>query len=85
VDKWAFTPRLEWFDDPNGFSTGVVQTLKSFTMTGEYKMMEGLMWRGEYRRDWSDVAYFERGGVPSSYKNQDTITLALIGFFGPAR
>jgi hypothetical protein len=81
----AFTPRIEWFDDPQGFSTGFDQTLKSFTFTGEYKLMEGLMWRGEYRRDWSDIEYFERGTNPFSHKNQDTVTIALIGFFGPAR
>jgi hypothetical protein len=85
TSKVAFTPRLEWFDDPQGFSTGTAQTLKSFTFTGEYKLVEGLMWRGEYRRDWSDVEFFERGGMPSSYKNQDTVTFALIGYFGPMR
>jgi len=41
TSKWAFTPRVEWFKDSDGFSTGTAQDLKEFTLTGEYKMLEG--------------------------------------------
>jgi len=35
------------------FSTGTTQALKEFTATYEYKWLEGLLTRAEYRRDWS--------------------------------
>ena len=34
--------------------TGVAQTLQEFTLTGELKHPQGLIFRLEYRRDWSD-------------------------------
>ena len=37
------------------------QKLKEFTLTGEYKMAEGVLSRLEYRRDWSDQPFFDRG------------------------
>jgi len=83
--KVAFTPRVEYFSDKDGFSTGTPQHLKEVTLTGEYKWTEGILSRFEYRRDWSDVPFFEAGDVPSSTKSQDTLTIALVGFFGPKR
>jgi len=56
--------------------------LNSFTATGEYKWVQGLLSRLEYRRDWSDQPFFERGFQGLS-KNQDTLTLGLVAFFGP--
>jgi Putative beta-barrel porin-2, OmpL-like. bbp2 len=84
TSKWAFTPRIEYFSDPDGFSTSVVQALKEFTITGEYKILDGLMWRAEYRHDWSNQPSFERGFDGTS-KDMDTATIALIGYFGPKR
>jgi hypothetical protein len=120
TSKWAFTPRIEWFDDRSGFQmlgagadsfgTGTVsitnlapvpQQVKEFTITGEYKMLEGLMFRAEYRHDWSNRPFFEKGtpvcaspftrtACPTDYglgnaKTQDTVTLAFIAYFGPKR
>jgi hypothetical protein len=99
--KWAFTPRVEWFADPQGFATGtgVSQTVKEATFTGEYKMLEGLLARLEYRHDWSNQPFFQRGselstnenftanyfGFPGTYKSQDTLSLGVLAFFGPKR
>jgi hypothetical protein len=83
--KHALTPRIEWFKDRDGYSTGTVQELKEFTLTYEYKWVEGLLGRIEYRRDWSDVPFFERGAGPGLWKNQDTLALGVIAFFGPKR
>src|ERR1700687_3150303 len=101
TDKWAFTPRFEWLADPQGFATGtgVSQSLKEGTITGEYKMLEGLLARLEYRHDWSNQPFFQRGatlstnpnfsanylGFPGTYKSQDTLTLGVLVFFGPKR
>ena len=71
--KLAFTPRFEVFDDANGFAmigadsqffngtTPIRQTVKEVTITGEYKLMEGLEWRAEYRHDYSNEPFFVRG------------------------
>jgi hypothetical protein len=78
----ALTARYENYDDRDGFITGQAQALNSFTMTGEYRWTQGLLSRLEYRRDWSDKPYFERGFGGLS-KNQDTITLGFVAYFGP--
>lgn len=84
-DWFALAPRLEWFNDATGFATGTVQKLKEFTMTAEFKAREGVLARLEYRRDWSDVAYFDRGSTPGVWKNQPTLTAGVVAFFGPNR
>ena len=86
VNGWfALSPRVEWFNDADGFNTGVAQKLKEFTCTAEFKMKEGFLSRMEYRRDWSDMPFFDRGGVPASFKNQDTLLLGFVAYFGPNR
>jgi hypothetical protein len=81
---FAVTPRIEWFNDASGFSTGTAQKVKEFTLTGELKMKEGVFTRLEYRHDWSNESFFERGGTGSS-KHQDTILIGFVAFFGPKR
>lgn len=80
--KNAIAPRLEWFKDKAGFSTGLAQQLKEFTLTYEHKLPEGFLARLEYRRDWSDQGFFERG-TSGLAKSQDTLSLGVIAFFGP--
>ncbi len=76
--KWALTPRFEWFDDAEGYTLSgalpspilfarvgaVAQQVKEATVTLEYKLLEGLLWRAEWRRDWSSYPMFERGTAP---------------------
>ena len=110
TSKWSVTGRYEFFDDPQGFamlganpyvntSAAVSKNVQEFTGTVEYKFLEGLMWRGEYRYDWSDKPFFQVGGGtdaefalggPASFglgnsKHQNTLTFAIIAFFGPKR
>lgn len=82
--KVAITPRFEYFKDYQGFETGTAQDLKEFTLTAEYKLVEGVLFRGEYRGDFSDASYFVKGSGNSD-KNQHTLTFAVVGFFGPKR
>jgi hypothetical protein len=82
---FAFVPRVEWFDDHDGFSTGVAQKLKEATITAEFKMKEGFLSRLEYRRDWSDQPFFDRGSTPASHKSQDTLLAGFTVLFGPKR
>jgi len=83
TSKIAFTPRFEYFKDESGFSTGTVQNINEFTLTGEYKMPEGLLARLEYRRDNSDQPYFVKGS--RLVDAQSTVEVGVVAFFGPKR
>lgn len=82
-NSWfALSPRIEWFKDRDGFATGTAQTLKEFTLTAEFKHAKGFLTRAEYRRDWSDVAFFDRGNELGSSKSQSTVLIGLVAYFG---
>jgi len=85
TDKIAISPRLEYYYDKDGFITGTAQKLKEFTLTGEYKFNDSVLSRLEYRRDWSDQRVFERGATPLATKNQDTVLIGIVAYFGPKR
>jgi hypothetical protein len=85
--KSAITPRFEWFSDPDGFQTDALlhgQTFYEGTMTYEYKWVEGLLTRVEYRIDQASTNYFNKLANKST-DQQQTITVAFIAFFGPKR
>lgn len=81
--RFAVSPRVEWFDDPQGFSTGTVQKLHEVTVTGECKVIDGILTRLEYRHDGSNAEFFQHGLQPNSSKGQSTVTLGLIAYFPP--
>lgn len=78
----ALTGRFEYFDDNQGYSTGMAQAVREFTATYEYRWNHGLLTRAEYRRDWSTAAFFHKGDSGMVHA-QSTFTVALIAFFGP--
>ena len=83
VNDWfALSPRLEYFNDRGIWTTGTVQKIKEFTMTAEFKHKKGLMTKLEYRRDWSNVPYYQdsTGGLK---KSEDTLVFGIIAYFGP--
>jgi hypothetical protein len=75
---FSVAPRLEWFDDQDGFAFGIntPQALKEFTLTTEFKHSQGLIFRAEYRRDWSDEDVFIKDGL--AVDNQNTFTVAFV-------
>lgn len=76
----AFSPRFEWYNDVDGFTTGTVQKLKEFTGTLELKAADNLLWRIELRRDMSDQKPFlDEKGVPQS--SQTSIGFGLLYSF----
>jgi len=83
--KAALAGRLELFDDVDGFSTGVTQKVKEFTLTGEYKLSDWLTSRLEFRDDWSDQPFFEDSQGIMSKKNQPIVLLGMIAYFGPKK
>lgn len=78
--KFAVTPRFEWYDDHDGYTTGLTQTLKEFTVTGEHAFGSGLLGRIEYRRDFSDERYFVTFGDRLVHA-QSTLTVGLVYSF----
>ena len=79
----SITPRYEYYKDETAFTTGLKQTLNEFTITGEYKMVQGILGRLEYRRDHSDQKYFTKGS--RLVDSQSTLELGVTAFFGPKR
>jgi hypothetical protein len=85
-EHFAFSPRYDWYKDRDGFITGgTPRTLQEFTLTGDYKLKEGLLTRLEYRRDWSNLPFYDRGNEPSSGKAMNTILLGFVVYFTPGR
>lgn len=82
-DMFSFSPRYDWYRDRDGFITGAPKKLQEFTITGDMKLKQGFLARLEYRRDWSDVPFFDRGNELASSKNQNTLLLGFIVYFGP--
>lgn len=79
-NRFAFSPRFEVFNDKDGLRTGVAQTVKDITLTQEVKLVNNLLTRFEYRRDFSNQKFFTNAdGV--SKGNQNTFTLGISYFF----
>jgi hypothetical protein len=81
INRWlALAPRLEWYDDHDGFTTGTRQTLKEFTLTSEHKINGGMLARLEYRRDFSDKDFFNKP-ADRLVKAQSTLSFGIIYVF----
>jgi hypothetical protein len=78
---FAFSPRLEYYNDSSGFTTGTPQKLHEVTVTGEYKVVEGILLRAEYRHDGSNVPYFDHGNESGISQTQSTALIGLIAYF----
>lgn len=76
----AVALRYEHLAD-DGLLAGVAQTLQEVTATAEYKLAEGFLVRGEFRRDWSNVSFFTiHGGGTSAHQN--TALVGLVWWIG---
>ncbi len=69
----ALIPRFEYYNDSDGFTTGAAQKVKELTLTADVTQMNGLIMRLEYRRDWSDVDFFEESSGPTDSQNLFTV------------
>lgn len=77
LPTWHLTPRLEWFEDAQGFATGTGQSLREITLTSEHTLVGGLSARIEYRRDWSNAAVFAYR-ADEFRRTQHTVLVGLI-------
>jgi hypothetical protein len=57
-DTWRVSFRAEYFDDKDGYRTGVVQKWKEGTATIAYMPTKSVEFRGEFRTDKSDSSTF---------------------------
>ena len=77
---FSLSPRFEYFNDQDGFSTGTEQALTEGTVTAEFKHKDGLIMRLEYRGDFSDSAFFTKR-ILEPVKSQHTFTVGVIYAF----
>ena len=75
--KFKLVPRLEWFEDAQGFATGTAQKMKEGTLTAEITMNDSMFLRGEYRYDWSDQRVFQRNAA-GALSHQSTVLLGVV-------
>jgi Putative beta-barrel porin-2, OmpL-like. bbp2 len=80
--KIAFAGRAEYLSDRGGLFSGITQALKENTFTIQYKVADGFMMMGEWRRDFSNRPYFLTNTLGILKKDQNTATLGLIWWFG---
>ena len=76
----AVVPRVEYYNDKNGWSTGTPQNITSGTLTLEIKAADNFLWRLEYRGDFSNVASFT-DSANKAQKNQQTVTAGFLYSF----
>ena len=82
-EHFALSPRYDWYKDRDGFITTVPQTMQEFALTADWKWTRGFLTRLEYRRDWSNQPFYDRGNELASAKSMNTLLAGLIVYFGP--
>jgi TolA-binding protein len=80
--KFALAGRAEYLSDRGGLFSGVTQALKETTLTGDYKLADGFLMRGEWRRDFSNRPFFLTDTPGVLKRDQNTATLGLVWWFG---
>jgi hypothetical protein len=78
----AVSPRFEFYDDADGYTTGTAQKLKEVTGTVELKAADNLLWRIEYRCDWSNQKPFLKSDGSFQDTQQSIAFGALFSFSG---
>ena len=79
--RMAIAGRTEYLSD-GGLFTGAAQTVKETTLTFEQRLADGLLLRQEWRRDSSNHPYFLTDTLGVLKKDQNTVTLGLVWWFG---
>ena len=76
----ALAIRYERLDD-EGLFAGIAQVLQEVTLTAEYKLADGFLARGEFRRDWSNQSFFPVHGGGTSGR-QNTALVGVVWWIG---
>jgi Putative beta-barrel porin-2, OmpL-like. bbp2 len=81
-DQWRVSTRLEYYDDKDGFTTGVVQHLWEGTVTFGYSPVKSFELRGEFRYDRAqDSGAFVRGLNPTKSFGNNLSEIAIQGVY----
>lgn len=80
--KIYFGQRYTRLNDRAGLFSGRAQNLNDTTSTLGFRPADGFEARVEYRRDFSNVAYFLKRRAGELSTHQDTFTLGLLWWFG---
>jgi hypothetical protein len=83
-DWFALSPRFEYYNDHDGFTTGTVQKLQEATFTLEFKHKDGVMMRLEYRYDHSNTPFYlktDDSGKTTGTASQQTFAVGVIYAF----
>ena len=80
-DQWRVSTRIEYFDDKDGFNTGVDQHLWEGTVTFGYAPVKSFELRGEFRYDTSQAAGFLRGIEPRASYGSSLSEIAIQGVY----
>lgn len=78
TDQWRLSLRAEYFDDRDGYRTGVVQKWKEATLTLGYLPLKNLDLRAEVRADRSNVRAFVDSSGTTASNNQNSFGLQAI-------
>lgn len=80
-ERWKLSFRAEYFDDQDGYRTGVIQKWKEGTLTLAWLPTKPIEVRAEVRRDRSNVASFlDRDGVTGRNSNSSYAVQFLYKF-----
>lgn len=74
--------RYAYFGDRAGLFSGQQQNLQDLSATATWQPADGMMLRAEWRRDASDHAFFLGRTLSDTRKDQQTISLGLVWWFG---
>ncbi len=77
-DQWRLSLRGEYFDDKDGYRTGVVQKWKEGTVTVAYMPAKAWEVRGEFRADKSDKDAFLKSNGLSATDTQRSFGLEVL-------
>ena len=72
-------------NDQSGRVTGAPQKLKEATLTGTYALASRLSLWLEFRNDWSNRPFFNRGSQLGNWKTQPTLLLGMVALLRPAK
>jgi hypothetical protein len=82
TQAFALAARAEYMSDRGGLFSGVTQALKETTLTADFKLADGFLLRGEWRRDFSNQEFFLSRFSGIRATEQNTATVGVIWWFG---
>jgi len=88
--KYAFAARYEYYNDPNGYTTGIFDPngvgphIQEVTATLERRIATHLVTRLEYRHDESNEAFFPKGKIGNlPVTGQNTMAVGMMFVLEP--